>query len=35
VDNFYLFGLLALAGLPMLLLLQKVKRPAVKAPDVH
>jgi DHA2 family multidrug resistance protein len=28
VDNFYLFGLLALAGLPMLLLLQKVKRPA-------
>jgi DHA2 family multidrug resistance protein len=30
VDNFYLFGLLALAGIPMLLLLQKVKRPAAK-----
>ena len=30
VDNFYLFGLLALAGLPALLLLKKVKRPAGK-----
>ena len=35
VDNFYLFGLLALAGLPMLLLLQKVKRPAAKPPAAH
>jgi DHA2 family multidrug resistance protein len=35
VDNFYLFGLLALAGIPMLLLLQKVKRPAAKPVDVH
>jgi len=35
VDNFYLFGLLALAGLPALLLLQKVKRPAAKPPAGH
>lgn len=32
VDNFYIFGLLALAGLPMLFLLQKVKRPTVNKP---
>lgn len=35
VDNFYLFGLLALAGLPMLLLLQKVKRPMTKPVGGH
>ncbi len=35
VDNFYLFGLLALAGLPMLLLLQKVKRPTPKPTGGH
>jgi DHA2 family multidrug resistance protein len=35
VDNFYLFGLLALAGLPALLLLQKVKKPAAKPPVGH
>ena len=35
VDNFYLFGLLALAGLPMLLLLQKVKRPMAKPIGGH
>jgi DHA2 family multidrug resistance protein len=35
VDNFTLFGLLALAGLPMLLLLQKVKRPGAKVPAGH
>jgi DHA2 family multidrug resistance protein len=34
-DNFTLFGLLALAGLPMLLLLQKVKRPGAKVADAH
>ena len=32
VDNFYIFGMMALAGIPMLLLLQKVKRPAAKPP---
>ena len=35
VDNFTLFGLLALAGLPMLLLLQKVKRPGAKVVGGH
>jgi DHA2 family multidrug resistance protein len=35
VDNFYLFGLLALAGLPMLLLLKKVKRPGAKPLPGH
>ena len=35
VDNFFLFGLLALAGIPMLLLLQKVKRPPAKMPGGH
>ena len=35
VDNFYMFGLLALAGLPALLLLQKAKRPAAKPTAGH
>jgi len=35
VDNFYIFGLLALAGLPALLLLQKVKRPTAKPVGGH
>jgi len=35
VDNFYMFGLLALAGLPALLLLQKVKRTVAKPVGGH
>jgi len=35
VDNFYLFGLLALAGVPLVFLFKKIKRPPARPMEAH